>query len=343
MKNLIKKARQNRYFLLFVFLFAYIHTVYMRITIRQEINAYTFTPEAALGTLLSVSILFVTILFFVRRWQRSEVFSSLEMFKIFSASLVVYIFILQFSGLLIAFIFNNIERNFNRETFIFSALSDLLDGFIYGSFFLAYYYYNKNKNHQEQLASYYKVLSESKINQLKAQLNPHFLFNNLNVLDQLIEEDKHKASDFLNEFAEIYRYVLQTSDKKLISLNEELDFARQYFKLIQHKYGAAYQLNFQININSGFIVPLTLQLLIENAIQHNLGTEKRPVLINIDVSEVICVTNNSNPKRNVKRTSGRALNNLQEQYKLLTKNPIEIRQSDINFSVIIPVINTKDI
>ncbi|MFZ2784293.1 MAG: sensor histidine kinase [Sediminibacterium sp.] len=221
--------------------------------------------------------------------------------------------------------------------------SDFLNGFIYGSFFLAYYYYNKSKSHQKQLANYHQALSESKIYRLKAQLNPHFLFNNLNILDQLIEEDKHKASVFLNEFAEIYRYVLQVSEKKIISLDEELDFAEQYFRLIQHKYGTAYQMTIENKKSNGYIVPLTLQLLIENAFQHNLGTAENPVYITINVTENIRITNNINLKRNFKTTYGRALNNVKEQYKLLTEKPIEIQQSSNVFTVIIPIIHTKDI
>src|SRR5690606_31605746 len=176
----------------------------------------------------------------------------------------------------------------------------------------------RSKKHQQQLANYQKILSESKVWQLKTQLNPHFLFNNLNVLDQLIEEDRHKASNFLNEFAEIYRYVLQASDKKLISLNEELAFTQQYFGLIQHKYGSAYQLNIETKNYAGFIVPLSLQLLIENAIQHNLGTEKEPVTINVKLNNSLIVSNNVIPKRRVKISVAIALNNLKEQYALLS-------------------------
>jgi sensor histidine kinase YesM len=324
-------------------LFAYVQSVHIRISAMGEIDAYTFTPEAVVFILFQSGVLFVIMLFFIKKWQKSDVFSPNEMLKIFGSSLVMYLIAMKLSGLLVAFLFGTIERNFNQKTFFFTLFSDFLDGFIYGSFFLAYYYYNKNKNHQEQLASYHQALNESKIHQLKAQLNPHFLFNNLNVLDQLIEEDKHKASDFLNEFAEIYRYVLQASDKKLISLNEELAFAEQYFRLIQHKYGHAYQLNIKHNYNNGYIVPLTLQLLIENAVQHNLGTEENPVVITINVGENIRTSNNINLKRNVKTTNGRALSNLKEQYKLLTKKPIEIEQSDNTFSVIIPIIFTSTI
>jgi len=168
------------------------------------------------------------------------------------------------------------------------------------------------------------------------------LFNNLNVLDQLIEEDKDKASEFLNEFADLYRFVLQATEKKLIPISEELAFAEQYFKLIKYKYGDAYQLKIESLNSNGFIVPLTLQLLIENAFKHNLGTEKNPVCINVITDKNIEVTNNCIPKQNIKPVSGKALNNIKEQYKLLADIPIEVQQSDNTFSVIIPIIYTPE-
>lgn len=310
--------------------------------VRREINAYIFTPEAAIATLISVGVLFLILLFFIKNWQRSDVFEIKEMLRIFGVSLLTFLLVMQTIGLIIAFVFDTIERNFNQQTFFLNIFSNLLDGFIYGSFFLAYYYYQQNIKQQKQLIIYNQAISESKINQLKTQLNPHFPFNNLNVLDQLIEEDKNKASEFLNEFADIYRYVLQASDKKFVSINEELIFAEHYFKLIAHKYGDAYQLTIKNQNIEGFIIPLTLQLLIENAVQHNLGTLKNPIFIEIDIDKSIKVTNNFIAKRNAKSTSGRALNNLKEQYKLLTRNPIEIQKSDSTFSVIIPMIHTLE-
>lgn len=342
MKKLLNTLYSNRHFLVFILLFAYLQSVYTRIVTRRIINAYIFTPESAFATLISVCVLFLIILFFIRNWQKSAVFEMKEMLKIFGVSLVIFIITMNTIGLLIAFAFDNIERNFNQQTLILSTFSDLLDGFIYGSFFLAYYYYQQNIKKQKQLVIYNQAISESKINQLKTQLNPHFLFNNLNVLDQLIEEDKNRASDFLNEFADIYRYVLQASEKKFISIKEELIFAEHYFNLIQHKYGNAYQLVIENLNKDGFIIPLTLQLLIENAVQHNLGTAKDPVYIQIIIDKNIQVTNNYISKRNAKSTSGRALNNLKEQYKLLTSNPIEIQRNDSTFSVFIPIIHTLE-
>lgn len=341
MKNWIHRIHLHRNFLLFILLFAYAQSIYNRILVRQEINAYIFTPEAAVFWLPKAVVLFTIIFFFIKKWQKSDVFSTKEMLKIFSSSMIVYILFMMASGFFIAYLFDNIERNFNRSTLTINLFSDSLDGLIYGSFFLVYYYYQKNKNHQEQLANYHHALSESKIYALKTQLNPHFLFNNLNVLDQLIEEDKYKASEFLNEFAEIYRYVLKSSDKKLISLNEELDFAEQYFRLIQHKYGNAYQLDIKSESKKGLIVPLTLQLLIENAVQHNVGTEENPIFISVFLSENIRISNNTNMKKNAKPSFGVALGNLKAQYKLLTPEAIEIQNEDGVFSVIIPLIHKE--
>ncbi|MFN3848079.1 MAG: sensor histidine kinase [Spirosomataceae bacterium] len=343
MKKLWRSIQLNRYFLLFILLFAYVQSIYMRISFEHVINAYTFTPEAAISSLFKASVLFIIIVFFIDKWQKSDVFSTQEMLKIFGSSLISFLLIMKMIGFIVSFSFDTIERNFNQETLLFTVFSDLLDGFIYGSFFLAYYYYNKNKNHQIQLSNYHQALAENRIFQLKSQLNPHFLFNNLNVLDQLIDEDKHKASDFLNEFADIYRYVLQSSDKKLISLNEELAFAEQYFRLIQHKYGNAYQLNIQTQNTNGYIVPLTLQLLIENAVQHNLGTEENPIFITIHIAEKISTSNNIHLKPNIKPTYGRALNNIKEQYKLLTSQPVDIEQTNNVFLVKIPIIYSAEI
>lgn len=252
--------------------------------------------------------------------------------------MLVFLMVMKVLGMIIALVFDTFERNFNQKTLILSTLSEIMNTFIYGSFFLAFYYYQKNKKKQKEIERYNQAFSETKINQLKSQLNPHFLFNNLNVLDQLIEEDKYKASDFLNEFADIYRYVLQVSDKSLISIDEEISFAKKYFGLMQHKYGNAYLLDIQNTGIKGTIVPLTLQLLLENAIQHNMGTEKNPVLIRIFTDSNLVVSNNTIEKRNTKITSGRSLRNLREQYALLANRQFEIIHTENEFSVTLPII-----
>lgn len=341
MKKLLNSPTSNWLFLLFILLFAYAQSIYTRLATWGTINEYVFTPEAAIATLFSVGILFFILYYFIKNQQKKvAVFGLKEMLKIFTVSLITFLITMKAIGFLIAFSFDNIEKNFNQKTIVLSTISNLLDGFIYGSFFLAYYYYLQNNKNQNQLIISNQAIAESKINQLKTQLNPHFLFNNLNVLDQLIEEDREKASNFLNDFADIYRYVLQATDKKFITLKEELIFAEQYFKLVQHKYGKAYQLLVDIQNNDGYIVPLTLQLLIENAVKHNLGTLEKPVFIQMKIDKNIAVTNSFIPKRHQQGLSGKGLINLKEQYNLMTSQPVIIQTTDTLFSVSIPVIYT---
>lgn len=345
MKNFLNALKQNRYFLWFIFLFSYVQSVQGRYLVRGKVDAYLFTPEAAVASWIGACILFLIIREVSRRRGSPEVFSFREALAVFSLSFLLYFLLVKGTGLVMALAFGTVERNFNRPVLISSTVSLLLDALIYGSFFITYDYYRKQKRRQEQIREYQQALAESRISHLKNQLNPHFLFNNLNVLDQLIEEDKRKASDFLNEFADIYRYVLQATDSRLVSVEAELSFARKYFGLLQHKYGSAYRLTMEGEENThGRMVPLTLQLLLENAFRHNFGTEGQPVEITIRLGEEIAVSNTIIRKRNPGTVSGRALVNLREQYRLLSGSEPEIIETEDTFTVTVPRIHdTSDI
>lgn len=340
LKELQRILKEHRYFLWFIFFFAYAHSIQSRSLARGGINLYTFTPEAAVASWISACVLFL-IIRKIMQWRRSfSVFSFHEALVVFGLSVLLYFLAMHAFGLVVALAFDTVERNFNRSTFFNYSFILILDAFIYGSFYLAYDYHRKNRKHREEIERYHHALAESRINHLKNQLNPHFLFNNLNVLDQLIEEDKHLASDFLNEFADIYRYVLQASDSRLVALNEELSFARKYFNLMEHKYGNAYRLTVTGEENAtGKIVPLTLQLLLENAFRHNFGTESRPVEINVSFGAEIVVSNTIAGKRTPGTVSGRALTNLSEQYRLLAGSGPEIKKTEDTFTVTIPRIS----
>ncbi len=123
-----------------------------------------------------------------------------------------------------------------------------------------------------------------------------------------------------------------------MAIEEEIAFAQLYFKLIQYKYGNAFQLHIQSINTNGFVVPLTIQSLIENAIKHNLASEANPIIIQINIDQEIIITNNRVARRLQLNESGKALNNLKEQYLLLTNTEIKIIATDTAFSVIIPKI-----
>ena len=339
MDKIFNYIKENRYFLIFIIFFSYAQSIKSRMGYGKELDIYVFTPEAAIWTFLNSCILFLIIIFFIRIIQKSVVFNYKEIIKIFCLSIISNLIVIKLFGLIISLIFNTFDRNFNTKTFLLSTFSDFINSFIYGSFFLVYSYFEKNKNYQQKLQLYQEKNAKQQISQLKSQLNPHFLFNNLNVLDQLIEEDKQKASNFLNEFSEIYRYVLRSIDINIVSVNEEIVFIQSYINLIQYKFGNAYVLKINpISSESGHLFPMSLQLLVENAIQHNLGSEKDPIVIDITVGKLITISNNIIAKRYPRQSSGKGLNNLEKQYEILTGKKIEIKKSETEFTVRIPII-----
>lgn len=339
MRKLFNGLHLDRYFLGFVLLFAYAQSIQTRMLVRGEVNIFVFTPESALVQLLSACMLFLIMGALINRYKQAGHLNFSGAIKVFGWSLLCFMIVSNLAGLFLSLAFDTFERNFNPVALRNDNIQNTLNVCIYGSFFLAYYFHRSNKKDTEQLALYNQAMSESRIAQLKAQLNPHFLFNNLNVLDQLIEEDKDKASGFLNDFAELYRYVLQASDKKLVPLEDELFFAQSYFRIMQHKYGPGYRLEVSEKAEiQGFIPPLTLQLLLENAIEHNLGTTQEPVCIRVELGLRIAVSNNIIVKTKPKPFGGRSLRNLKEQYNLLSNENIDVLCSEKQFSISLPVI-----
>jgi sensor histidine kinase YesM len=156
---------------------------------------------------------------------------------------------------------------------------------------------------------------------LKQQINPHFMFNSLNVLSGLVRKDAELAEEFIEAFADVYRYVVETIDKPTVTLQEELEFAKSYFFLQQIRHGQS--IDWKINISTSFLPyhlpPLSLQLLIENAIKHNAFSPGQKLIIDISTeNEWLCISNNLNKKISTVRSAGTGLNNLEKRYSFLT-------------------------
>ncbi|MGE8381273.1 MAG: sensor histidine kinase, partial [Sphingobacterium sp.] len=176
---------------------------------------------------------------------------------------------------------------------------------------------------------------------LKNQLDPHFLFNSLNVLNGLIEEDPKKASLFTTDLSRIYRYVLEHTDKSLVSLQEELTFSKAYLNLLSLRFEAGIQIDLHIHEDeiSGFILPLSLQLLIENVVKHNVISLKSPLILKIyRKNDYLYVENNLQKKKGLNSNAGIGLKNIQERYALLSDRPVYIQESADLFSVGLPII-----
>lgn len=343
MKKLSNYLQIDTYFILFIFLLSYVLVVSDRISSGQKFDM-VFLPDGPIAQFLAAFIIIIfikVIINYMGKKNVKEVNKLKAYLKYFGIAFVLYICATNIIGFIIAMIFDTVSRNFNLHTLIISNIGRIVEFILFGSLYLAYLYSKENNTYRVAINEYDKALASSKIQQLKAQLNPHFLFNNLNTLDQLIEEDKDKASKFLHHFSELYRYSLLTSEKKLVSLKEEIQFAKSYFKLMEEKYLGCYFLEIiQDNKTPDTLVPpFCLQILVENAIEHNLGAIENPVHINISIKENIQVTNNKIVKQHKKITGGRALKNLSNQFTLLRNNNIVIEENNTHFKVTLPFIN----
>ncbi|WP_192347933.1 sensor histidine kinase [Algoriphagus sp. Y33] len=342
MKKVFARLHLSPGFLLFMILFSYLESIRARIAPGQLINGYTFTPEAVITAIPQVLIIVLLLRYcFQKIHGDSFPFHRQKAVASFLAGMIGWVLASNLISLMISLVFGTFGRNFVYGIILRANFANVLDFMVYGGFYFAFLLFQKFQENQRMLAAYDAALAESTIRQLKQQLNPHFLFNNLNVLDQLIEENPATASEFLHDFSEIYRYALEKSDVKLVRFEEELDFATNYFRLLSRKFGKGFKLNVSNSINTTFLPPLTLQLLIENAVFHNQGNEVQPITISIDVQDKLRVTNKRKPYKFKKQSGGRGLENLRKQYGLLSEAPIQIIETNEIFTVELPLIDRK--
>jgi len=178
---------------------------------------------------------------------------------------------------------------------------------------------------------------------LKSQIGPHFLFNSLNVLNGLISENQDKAQEFVGELSSVYRYVLEQKDKTLVSLKEEIDFAQTYMNLVQKRFEEGLEFEISGKIKDEMqIVPLSLQILLENCIKHNRISADEILKIKVSVNEdYLLIQNNLQIKNLLQKSTGKGLNNIKERYKSFTRRKVEIEQTADEFIVKIPLLTEK--
>lgn len=189
----------------------------------------------------------------------------------------------------------------------------------------------------EQYAQQYQTL--------KDQLNPHFLFNSLNVLSNLVYENPDTAARFIRQLSKIYRYVLEVQQEKLVKLSSELKFAENFLSLQKIRFEEALQ--YQIHrgqLPDGYLPPLSLQMLLENAIKHNIASQANPLIIDILIEEnTLIVKNNLQLKSSIpEESTGIGLSNIRKRYALLSSEQIEIEESTESFTAILPLLNASD-
>ncbi len=226
---------------------------------------------------------------------------------------------------------------FNNTVFnAFIAFSvDMIVISVYYSRYLVFFW-------KESIAKSEKLERENLLAQyeaLKNQVNPHFLFNSLNTLAGLVEQDPKKAVEFINHLSNTYRYVLEQRNKELVTIEEELIFVNDFIFLAKLRYGNGLIVNTQLSKKKHFIVPMAVQMLIENCIKHNIIDDEQPLVIDLfEEGPYLLVKNNLQKKSSVSGNERIGLQNLKSRYAFVSSLPVIIKETQDEFVVKIPLV-----
>ncbi|MCU0447097.1 MAG: histidine kinase [Microscillaceae bacterium] len=230
-----------------------------------------------------------------------------------------------------------VERKLRMAAYISGALGASL----INAGFIGYHYFQEWKNTLLKAEKLEKEKSQVQFDNLRNQLNPHFLFNSLTSLNSLIFENQELASQFLQQLSKVFRYLLQNKDKDLVSLKTELEFVKNYIFLLETRFNNTLKIKIQIPDNQldKRIVPVTTQILIENAIKHNSIGEGKPLQIDLTVIEDYLIIRNNRQKKTLVETSNKqGLENLKNLYTFLTDKQLDIQEDSEYFLVKIPLL-----
>lgn len=180
---------------------------------------------------------------------------------------------------------------------------------------------------------------EAKYQTLKAQINPHFLFNSLNSLQSYVE-DNHRATEYIRNLSDFLRYVLKSRDREVVLIREEVEILEKYMNLQQMRFGR--NLIFQLNIPDNFyhyaLPPLVLQMLVENSLKHNIISKDKNLKISVFVENEFIVVENNLQKKNDVESTGQGLANIIERYTYLTNKTVNIQETNSIFRVSVPMV-----
>ncbi len=242
------------------------------------------------------------------------------------------------------------ERNF-YGLLIISSMCVLITATLYEGIT----YFGKWREALTETEQLEKLHLESQFQSIQSQLNPHFLFNSLNVLSSLITENPRRAEDFVDELSNVYRYLLRSNERELASVAEELRFIRSFFHLLETRHDTGVALNIDVNQSDleKKLPALALQILVENTVKHNEISPEKPLSIDIFHAEKrerldhsnqfyvqpqIVVRNNLQPKSSRSNSNHVGLENLRQRYELLGVSGFEVRNDGAYYSVVLPLV-----
>lgn len=306
-----------------------------------------FLPSTLLTAVLATGdfILCGAIAMLLKRRMPHEEQTSRRLF------LMIFCFV-DLSGIFLLSLFHGYELfpsfnySFNEKGFIWAYVCMAIINIFLTLLMEGIARYNNWRENLKETEQIKKTFTQSQLLGLKSQVNPHFLFNSLNTLSSLINEDEKEAEAFLNEMSKVYRYMLRGDDEQLVPLQTELKFIASYTHLLEKRFGQSLQVRLSIQDEDleKLLAPLSLQVLIENAFSQNSMSKAQPLVISIisNGDNEILVRNNRQPKmisNDLDIESG--LDNLVAKYRLLNAGNVVIRDGDKQRSIFLPLIQNK--
>lgn len=325
--------------------------VFIVLALIQYANGYTFSDSQEILRWFVFNQIYAVILYlvnayyfrFLLKWFPNEVFKPKNLSKgAFGGILLTLLtlFFIRISTETLIF-GRSLEEFFAREQIANYYVGFIISVVVTAIFYAVYYYSNK----QEKKVTEQKIIAgtaSAKFEALKNQLDPHFLFNSLNVLTSLIEENPEAATRFTTSLSKVYRYVLEQKNKELVTLEEELFFAELYMSLLSVRFEDSIVFSFPKKLSNpqAKVVPLSLQLLLENAVKHNQVTSAKKLYITISEGDgMLTVTNNIQTKQSLKESTGVGLKNIRDRYSILTNRAVTVEQDRKKFTVSIPILD----
>lgn len=271
---------------------------------------------------------------------KKRIFPSLIFFAVATIFITLSLFV---AGLYILFLLNGWDTsqfiNHLLQSELSGAFKSIAIGLFVSSIIFFYKIWSQAINREQKLR---EENLKYKYQNLKAQVNPHFLFNSLNTISDLIYTDPEKADSYIQKLSGIYRYILENEEIELIGLKEEIDFVKQYFELQKERTGNKVELNINIkDIDRFKIIPVSLQILVENALKHNSMSDEKPLKIHIyNDTEYIIVSNDIQKKNTLETSHKKGLQNLRERTSLTIGKELYISQENNQFTVKLPLVKS---
>lgn len=342
--SLLMFSHRYRYlFILLLALYTFLNTVLCEVYyyFRIEIEWYY-----ALLTILTVTFLTWEGNRLIKPWFREKLLGRKGKFHFLGFFFLAGNIVALLASVMAVFIFGNLIHDNTWE----ENLNPLKLNIIYGSLINLFlhllnailFFFREYKRQWQETEELRQRSAQANIQLIKSQINPHFLFNNLNVLSGMLIRDNPEANRFIEEFSKVYRYILSNQDKELVELRSELEFIQPYIFLMQKRFDKGLRVTLDIppGYESWYVVPAALQMLIENAIKHNVVSKSRPLDIQIHANgnQTLVVKNTLQPRLAAEPSTRIGLENIRKRYELISGRTVSIKQTGDSFEVAIPLL-----